>query len=240
MFYKSVIALGNEAPKSLEGQVIYGRKQGRKIGFPTANIQCVDETITNGVYGGVAYVEGEKKLALLNIGVKPTFEEGLEKTFEVHILNFSKIIYGKTLKFEVLFRIRDEKKYSSIIALTTQINRDIEIAKSRYKQLIIQKRNSAQGKLIHSHYLNLPDLQFYKWCNRQFEINRGIFNTIDQWLYNQQLKDIYSRRIHILAFLQHMRENEDKYDSKNRLRFGSGGLVNSLKKFMIAISKGEL
>jgi riboflavin kinase len=83
-----------------------------------------------------------------------------------------------------------------------------------------------------SKYLNLPDLQFYNWCNQQYRVNRGVYNTIDQWFYEYGIVNIHSRRIQILAFLDfvkdEMLEEQPKY-----IRFGHGGLTKRLNEFMI-------
>ena len=81
-----------------------------------------------------------------------------------------------------------------------------------------------------SKYLNLPDLQFYNWCNQQYRVNRGVYNTIDQWFYEYGIINVHSRRIQILAFLdfvkEEMLEEQPKY-----VRFGHGGLSKRLNEF---------
>ena len=62
----------------------------------------------------------------------------------------------------------------------------------------IKKQNSLEK----SKYLNLPDLQFFNWCNQQYQVNRGVYNTIDQWFFEYGIVNIHYRRIQLLAFLE--------------------------------------
>jgi len=105
-------------PVTILGTVVKGRRFGRKIGFPTANINPHHESIPPGGVYGVDAVLGEKKYSgILNISGR--------KIIEVHIFNFKKDIYGKDI--EIIFRqkIRDEKKFKSPEALKKQIQLDI-------------------------------------------------------------------------------------------------------------------
>jgi riboflavin kinase len=82
-----------------------------------------------------------------------------------------------------------------------------------------------------SKYLNLPDLQFFNWCNRQYQVNRGVYNTIDQWFYEYGIVNIHFRRIQILAFLDFVRDDMLEKQPKF-IRFGHGGLSKRLNEFM--------
>ena len=84
----------------LDGTVVDGYKVGRKIGFPTANLQvdCSDKLIpSEGVYAVYVYVEGKKWAGMLNIGHRPTINNGNNVSIEVNILNFSEDIYHKEI-----------------------------------------------------------------------------------------------------------------------------------------------
>lgn len=112
---------------SVSGKVIHGNKLGRKINFPTANVELDLDMIypAPGVY--VVNVLVEKKIyrGVANIGYKPTLESSEKKlTLEVHILNFSKDIYGIDVTIFFLQKIRDEKKFISIDQLALQIQED--------------------------------------------------------------------------------------------------------------------
>ncbi len=74
-------------------------------------------------------------------------------------------------------------------------------------------------------YLNLPDLQFFHWCNRQYGVNKGVYNTIDQWFYEHGIVHIHYRRIQLLAFLQFAKDEVVEQDQHKFIRFGHGGLT---------------
>ncbi|MBT3321612.1 MAG: bifunctional riboflavin kinase/FAD synthetase [Anaerolineae bacterium] len=118
-------------PYALYGSVIHGDGRGRKINVPTANIEISLEKIVpkNGVYATLAVLDGVKHPAVTNIGIRPTFTPDKERAnIETHILGFSKDIYGKELKLELISRLRDEKKFASVEELLRQIKDDIRKA----------------------------------------------------------------------------------------------------------------
>ena len=111
---------------SLSGKVVSGYQIGRKIGFPTANIEVQDKLIPkNGVYAAFATIgkDTTRKKAIVNIGMRPTFN-GNETTVEVHILGFEGDIYDKEISIELVSRLRDEQKFDSTEDLISQINMD--------------------------------------------------------------------------------------------------------------------
>jgi len=114
------------------GKVVKGEQIGRKIGFPTANIELLDQFIIpkNGVYLVEIILKNELYHGVINIGYKPTFKSNnLKKFIEVHIFDFSNDIYGNVVEILFLEFLRDERKFSSIDELKTQINNDIITAK---------------------------------------------------------------------------------------------------------------
>lgn len=102
----------------------------------------------------------------------------------------------------------------------------------------IFRKEVGKNSLKQNEYLNLPDLQFFNWCNQQYQLNRGIYNTIDQWFYDYGIKEILSRRIYILAFLGFVKETEPESDQHKFMRFGNRGLTKQLNEF-IAIQDKE-
>ena len=113
----------------LDGTVVDGYKVGRKIGFPTANLQvdCSDKLIpSEGVYAVYVYVEGKKWAGMLNIGHRPTINNGNNLSIEVNILNFSENIYHKEMRIEFVKYLRPEEKYDTIDALIAQMHKDRE------------------------------------------------------------------------------------------------------------------
>ncbi|HEY5124936.1 MAG TPA: bifunctional riboflavin kinase/FAD synthetase [Ignavibacteria bacterium] len=113
------------------GEVIYGDKLGRKIGFPTANIKPLSEyklIPKNGVYLVLSEIKGKKYYGMMNIGVRPTVTEGLNKTNEIYFMDFNDDIYGEILKIKFLDFIREEKKFNSVNELKQQIEKDKEVS----------------------------------------------------------------------------------------------------------------
>lgn len=116
--------LGHEY--SINGFVTKGEQLGRKIGFPTANVQLlVDYKLIpkNGVYIVNVKVKNSLYKGMLNIGVRPTIE-GLNKTIEVNIFDFDQDIYGEKIEVILLKYIREEQKFESLEALKQQLNKD--------------------------------------------------------------------------------------------------------------------
>ena len=116
---------------SLSGTVVRGFQNGRKLGFPTANIQVSDEyklIPKTGIYAVYVLYGGKRYNGMLSIGFNPTFE-GKEQTIEVNILDFDKDIYGESLTLEFVDFIRSEKKFDSLKALVDEIKNDERITR---------------------------------------------------------------------------------------------------------------
>jgi riboflavin kinase/FMN adenylyltransferase len=116
-------------PYGVEGPVVRGAARGMKLGFPTANIQPHNRVIPRvGVYVTATLIEGKWHRSVTNIGVRPTFGDATEPSVETFVMNWSGDLYGDVLRVRFLHRLRDEKKFSSIDQLKSQINRDVEAA----------------------------------------------------------------------------------------------------------------
>ncbi|MFH2045226.1 MAG: bifunctional riboflavin kinase/FAD synthetase [Pseudomonadota bacterium] len=115
----------------VRGIVATGRDRGGKLlGFPTANLQIVDELCPQkGVYAVTVEYNGIKYKGVANIGYSPTFDDNIF-TIEVHMLEFNENIYGKNIRINFVERIRDELKFSGISELSEQIKKDIDKARS--------------------------------------------------------------------------------------------------------------
>ena len=116
---------------SIEGKVQKGKQLGKKIGFPTANIDIKDYVLAcPGVYA--VRVKTNNKFQIIkgiaNLGYRPTFK-GKKILLEVHLFNFSGNLYNKDLTVEFLKFIRKEKKFKNINQLRKQIKIDLLIAK---------------------------------------------------------------------------------------------------------------
>ena len=116
---------------SIEGIVQKGRQEGKKIGFPTCNIDIKDYIIAMpGVYAvKVKQKNSNKPLkAIANLGYRPTFNQK-KILLEVHIFNFSGNLYNKYLSIEFIKFIRKEKKFKNVNQLKKQIQSDLIVAK---------------------------------------------------------------------------------------------------------------
>ena len=126
-------ALGTNYP--LSGKVVHGDKIGRTLGFPTANLQVDPLKIIpkDGVYAVNVFVDEQKYLGLLSIGIRATVTNTREHRVEVNILDFNEDIYGKTIRLEFLERIRDEKKFNGLDELIEAMNNDKAYTINKYK-----------------------------------------------------------------------------------------------------------
>ena len=125
----------NEANKLLnrnwcvEGKVVKGKKRGRKIGFPTCNINLNDYIVPRlGVYSVIAETNSFRKKGIANVGYRPTFN-GQNLLLEVNIFGINKNLYNKVIKVDFLKFIRAEKKFKNLEHLKKQIKLDIKQAK---------------------------------------------------------------------------------------------------------------
>ena len=115
----------------LEGTIVDGYKVGRKIGFPTANLR-VDFPYKlipfTGVYAVRVFVNGQEWKGMLNIGHRPTLNNGTDLSIEVHILDFQDDIYNQKMRIEFISFLRPETKFHSVDELVLQIQKDKEEA----------------------------------------------------------------------------------------------------------------
>ena len=112
---------------SYSSTVLDGKHLGRKLGIPTIN-QLIDSSLVkpkNGVYASFTTVDGKRYKSVTNIGIRPTVENTLTANSETHILDFDGNLYGKNPEIELVYFIRDEKKFESVEELSEQIKRDI-------------------------------------------------------------------------------------------------------------------
>ena len=120
----------------LTGTVIKGRNLGKKIGFPTANIN-IEESYKlipkNGSYVVKSFIDNKTIYGMMNIGINPTVN-GEKQSIEVHFFDFQKDIYNKKIRIELIKRLRDEQKFNSIDALKMQLHRDKETSLNYLEQ----------------------------------------------------------------------------------------------------------
>lgn len=114
-------------PYSITGCVAHGFQEGRRIGFPTANIvpESAEKLVPgNGVYATRVSVEGGEWMpAMLNIGTNPTFQRQ-QTTIEAHIIGFEGDIYGRKVRVKFGRKLRDEQRFESVEALQKQLEAD--------------------------------------------------------------------------------------------------------------------
>ena len=121
-------------PYGVGGKVVNGKKLGRTIGFPTANLLPDDSRKlipARGVYAVKAMTEdGKTYPAMLNIGLRPTIDDHRGVTIEAHLFDFSGDLYGTTLRLQFMERLRDEMKFPSLERLREQLAEDARKARA--------------------------------------------------------------------------------------------------------------
>ena len=113
---------------SLTGKIVNGKQLGGKIGFPTANIDVVEDyklIPKTGVYVVKSIIDNKTVFGMMNIGNRPTVN-GNHQTIEVYFFNFNADLYKQKLTVELLYFIREEQKFDSVNALVLQLNKDKE------------------------------------------------------------------------------------------------------------------
>ncbi|MFA5271248.1 MAG: bifunctional riboflavin kinase/FAD synthetase [Candidatus Omnitrophota bacterium] len=118
----------------IEGKVVKGRGYGRRLGYPTANVDYDGFVIPEaGVYAAYIKIDKKQYLSAVNIGVRPTVVKSLKKILEAHVFNFKKNILGKKIRIRFIEKLRDEKKFYSERELKQAIANDISYIKIHYK-----------------------------------------------------------------------------------------------------------
>jgi len=121
-------------PYSLTGTVVYGQQLGHKLGFPTANLLLPDRKFLpcNGVYAvHVDCIYGSNMVGVMNIGVRPTLENGHahRPAVEVHLIDWEGNLYGSEMRVKLMGFLRSEQKFNSLEELKQQIAKDCNSAK---------------------------------------------------------------------------------------------------------------
>ncbi|MBO5793622.1 MAG: riboflavin biosynthesis protein RibF [Bacteroidaceae bacterium] len=117
-------------PYVLTGIVESGHQVGRTLGFPTANLNIAENKLIPAT--GVYAVMTELGAGIMNIGRRPTLNNGTNLSIEVHIMNYEGNLYGKELHLSFIERIREERKFASLDELRAQIQRDINQASAMF------------------------------------------------------------------------------------------------------------
>lgn len=126
-------------PYGFSSTVVEGKKLGRKLGFPTANLQIGESgrlLPANGVYAVIVTLpDGSRRGGMLNIGTRPTVDRSdhPEKSVEVNVFDFSGSLYGQPLSVEFIERVRDEREFSSPAELRARLEVDRDVILSLLK-----------------------------------------------------------------------------------------------------------
>jgi riboflavin kinase / FMN adenylyltransferase len=122
----------------VDGTVIAGRKRGRTIGFPTANLRTDNELVPpHGVYATTLTLDGIVHASVTNVGVRPTFGESTETTVETHLFDYSGDLYGRDVRLGFVQRLRDERRFDDVDALKAQIDADVRRAQRLFARIAV-------------------------------------------------------------------------------------------------------
>jgi riboflavin kinase/FMN adenylyltransferase len=122
-------------PYGVEGRVERGSERGHLLGFPTANLHPHNRVIPrNGVYVTATLIEGQWRRSVTNVGLRPTFGEATEPSVETFVMNWDGDLYGDVVRVRFLYRLRDERRFSSVEQLKSQIMRDVDRANSYFER----------------------------------------------------------------------------------------------------------
>jgi len=141
-------------PYLLTGTIEEGSQIGRKIGFPTANIRPIDPLKlipAEGVYAVLLNINGRFAKGMMNIGTKPTIDNALKLSIEVHIFNFNEDIYNQKIDVVFIERVRDEKKFPDIEFLKSQLKKD--------KLIISEILESYNPSNFEKYFITLPQIK---------------------------------------------------------------------------------
>lgn len=113
-------------PYQMSGCVVHGLKNGRRLGFPTANLYTQTPYVCpkEGVYAGEVIIDQHRYQAMINVGKNPTIGEFQDNRIEAHIFDFDQDIYGKHVCFTFLHYLRGDIKFSSLQELSNQLTQD--------------------------------------------------------------------------------------------------------------------
>src|SRR5436190_9508145 len=121
----------------VDGTIVEGRRRGRELGFPTANLETQNELVPpNGVYATIMTIDGVVHGGVTNIGMRPTFGE-TTPTIETHVLDYSGNLYGHAVRLAFVQRLRDERRFEDVDALRAQIDADKRRAERLFTRLAI-------------------------------------------------------------------------------------------------------
>ncbi len=122
----------------IDGVVVEGKRRGRELGFPTANLKTENELLPpNGVYATTLTIDGIVHPSITNIGLRPTFGDTTKTMIEAYVLGFDGDLYGRSVRLGFVQRLRDERKFDDVDALRAQIEADRRRAERLFAQISV-------------------------------------------------------------------------------------------------------
>jgi len=122
-----------DRPYAIEGDVVAGVGRGRRMGFPTANIETPNEIVPRGVFLTVLCAAGVGYRSVTNVGVRPTFGRP-RPAVETHLLDWKGDLYGASVSLAFLYKLREERAFSGAEALRAQLRRDVAAARRFFRR----------------------------------------------------------------------------------------------------------
>jgi riboflavin kinase/FMN adenylyltransferase len=125
-------------PYTLTGTVVEGRRRGRDLGFPTANLRTANELVPpHGVYATTMTIDGVIHAGLTSIGLNPTFGDITTPTVETYVLNYEGDLYGRRVQLGFVQRLRDERRFDDVDGLRAQMEADRRRAERLFARLSV-------------------------------------------------------------------------------------------------------
>lgn len=124
-----------EQSKWYRGKVTHGFQNGRKFGFPTANIIDIqpNEPICTGIYAVIVKINDEDYFGMMYVGTRPTLSLSTY-SIEIHIFDFNEDLYNQSIQFSISKKMREERHFSSIAELMAQLNEDERVIRQYFRQ----------------------------------------------------------------------------------------------------------
>ncbi len=123
---------------AIDGTVVEGRRRGRELGFPTANLATDNELLPpHGVYATTLTLGRDVHASVTNIGLRPTFGDVRATTVETHLLDHHADLYGRHVRLGFVQRMRDERRFADVDALKAQIAADTRAAARLFARIAV-------------------------------------------------------------------------------------------------------
>ena len=120
-------------PYTLRGTVVRGAQRGRRLGYPTANLQTPQLAPAPGVYAGSVVAGASRYVAAISVGTNPTFE-GQALTVEANLLDFAGDLYDQTIEVAFTRYLRDQQRFAGVPQLLRQLERDVALTRSHAEE----------------------------------------------------------------------------------------------------------